>query len=153
CESILVERIPGKSTIGIEVPNRKREIISLRECIEVSDFTDNASYLTVALGKDISGRIRVADLATMPHLLVAGSTGSGKRLLVNTIVMSILMKATPEQVRFIMVDPKTVELGLYVDIPHLLTPVITDMKKASNALKNATREMERRLKLLAEYGV
>jgi S-DNA-T family DNA segregation ATPase FtsK/SpoIIIE len=153
CESILVERIPGKSTVGIEVPNRKREIISLRECIEVPDFAENASFLTVALGKDISGRIRVADLTTMPHLLVAGSTGSGKSVLINTLVMSILMKATPEQVRFIMVDPKTVELGLYVDIPHLLTPVITDMKKASNALKNATREMERRLKLLAEYGV
>jgi S-DNA-T family DNA segregation ATPase FtsK/SpoIIIE len=153
CESILVERIPGKSTVGIEVPNRKREIISLRECVEASDFSDNPSFLTVALGKDISGRIRVADLTSMPHLLVAGSTGSGKSVLVNTLVMSVLMKATPEQVRFIMIDPKTVELGLYVDIPHLLTPVITDMKKASNALKNATREMERRLKLLAEYGV
>jgi S-DNA-T family DNA segregation ATPase FtsK/SpoIIIE len=153
CESILVERIPGKSTVGIEVPNRNREIISLRECIEVPDFAENPSFLTMALGKDISGRIRVADLAAMPHLLVAGSTGSGKSVLINTMVMSILMKATPEQVRFIMVDPKTVELGLYVDIPHLLTPVITDMKKASNALKNATREMERRLKLLAEYGV
>ncbi len=153
CESILVERIPGKSTVGIEVPNRKREIISLRECIEVPDFTGNTSYLTMALGKDINGRIRVADLTSMPHLLVAGSTGSGKSVLINTLIMSILMKATPEQVRFIMIDPKTVELGLYVDIPHLLTPVITDMKKASNALKNATREMERRLKLLAEYGV
>jgi S-DNA-T family DNA segregation ATPase FtsK/SpoIIIE len=153
CESILVERIPGKSTVGIEVPNRRREIISLRECVEVPDFAENPSFLTMALGKDISGRIRVTDLTTMPHLLVAGSTGSGKSVLINTLVMSILMKATPEQVRFIMVDPKTVELGLYVDIPHLLTPVITDMKKASNALKNATREMERRLKLLAEYGV
>jgi S-DNA-T family DNA segregation ATPase FtsK/SpoIIIE len=153
CESILVERIPGKSTVGIEVPNRQREIISLRECIEVSDFKDNASFLTMALGKDINGRIRVSDLSSMPHLLVAGSTGSGKSVLINTLVMSILMKATPDQVRFIMIDPKTVELGLYVDIPHLLTPVITDMKKASNALKNATREMERRLKLLAEYGV
>ncbi len=153
CESILVERIPGKSTVGIEVPNRKREIISLRECVETADFTENASFLTMALGKDISGRIRVTDLTTMPHLLVAGSTGSGKSVLINTMVMSILMKATPEQVRFIMIDPKTVELGLYVDIPHLLTPVIADMKKASNALKNATREMERRLKLLAEYGV
>jgi S-DNA-T family DNA segregation ATPase FtsK/SpoIIIE len=153
CESILVERIPGKSTVGIEVPNRKREIISLRECIEVADFAENPSFLTMALGKDISGRIRVADLASMPHLLVAGSTGSGKSVLINTMVMSILMKATPEQVRFIMIDPKTVELGLYVNIPHLLTPVITDMKKASNALKNATREMERRLKLLAEFGV
>ncbi len=153
CESILVERLPGKATVGIEVPNRRREIISLRESLESSEFTQSSSYLTMALGKDISGRIWVADLDSMPHLLVAGSTGSGKSVLINSMIMSILMKATPDQVRFIMIDPKTVELGLYLDIPHLLTPVITDMKKASNALKNATREMERRLKLLAEHGV
>ena len=153
CESVMVERIPGKSTIGIEVPNRKREIISLREVIESPEFNDKTSLLTMAVGKDINGRIKVADLAAMPHVLVAGSTGSGKSVLINTIIMSILFKASPDEVRFILVDPKTVELGLYVDIPHLLTPVITDMKKASNALKNVTREMERRLKLLAEYGV
>jgi S-DNA-T family DNA segregation ATPase FtsK/SpoIIIE len=139
--------------VGIEIPNRKREVISLREVIESPEFADAESLLTMALGKDINGRIKCADLASMPHVLVAGSTGAGKSVLINSIVMSILYKATPEQVRFIMVDPKTVELGLYVDIPHLLTPVITDMKKAANALKNATREMERRLKLLAEFGV
>lgn len=153
CESIMVERIPGKSTVGIEIPNRKREVIALREVIESPEFSEADSLLTMALGKDINGRIKCADLASMPHVLVAGSTGAGKSVLINSIVMSILYKATPDQVRFIMVDPKTVELGLYVDIPHLLTPVITDMKKASNALRNATREMERRLKLLAEFGV
>jgi DNA segregation ATPase FtsK/SpoIIIE, S-DNA-T family len=153
CESVMVERIPGKSTIGIEVPNRRRETIVLREMIESPEFTESASFITMVLGKDINGRNRVANLATMPHLLIAGSTGAGKSVLVNSIIMSILFKAAPDQVRFVMVDPKTVELGLYVDIPHLLTPVITDMKKASNALKNATREMERRLKLLAEFGV
>ncbi len=153
CESILVERIPGKSTVGIEVPNRKREIITLREVVESREFREYESPLTVALGKDINGRLNVADLASMPHLLVAGSTGSGKSVMINAFVMSILLRATPDEVRFIMVDPKTVELGLYHEIPHLLTPVITDMKKASNALKNATTEMERRLKLLAEHGV
>ena len=153
CESILVERIPGKSTIGIEVPNRRREIIALREMIECSEFNDSSSLLTLALGKDINGRMRVSELTSMPHVLIAGSTGAGKSVLINSLIMSILYKATPYQVRFIMVDPKTVELGPYAEIPHLLTPVITDMKKASNALKNATREMERRLKLLAQYGV
>ena len=153
CESILVERIPGKSTIGIEVPNRKREIITLREIIESPEFDGSDSLLTLALGKDINGRIHTGTLDSMPHLLVAGSTGSGKSVLINSLVMSILYTSTPEQVRFIMVDPKTVELGLYEDIPHLLTPVITDMKKASNALRNVTREMEQRLKLLAEHGV
>jgi len=153
CESILVERIPGKSTVGIEVPNRKREIISLREIIESEEFQNNNSPISIALGKDISGRIRVTDLSSLPHLLIAGSTGSGKSVLINSIIMSILLKAQPEQVRFILVDPKTVELGLYGDIPHLLTPVVTDMKLASNALKNVTREMEYRLKLLAEHGV
>ncbi len=153
CESIMVERIPGKSTVGIEIPNRRREVISFREVIEAPEFADAESLLTMAMGKDIDGRIKSADLASMPHVLIAGSTGSGKSVLINSIIMSVLYKATPDEVRFIMVDPKTVELGLYVDIPHLLTPVITDMKKASNALKNATREMERRLKLLAEFGV
>lgn len=152
-ESILVERIPGKSTVGIEVPNSRREVISLREILESREFREARSPLTVALGKDISGRIKTADLSTMPHLLVAGSTGSGKSVMVNAFIMSILLRATPSEVRFIMVDPKTVELGLYHEIPHLLTPVITDMKKAANALKNAVSEMERRLKLLAEHGV
>ena len=153
CESIMVERIPGKSTIGIEVANHRREVISFREVIEAPEFSESDSLLTMAMGKDIDGRIKTADLSSMPHLLVAGSTGSGKSVLVNSIIMSVLFKATPDEVRFIMIDPKTVELGLYVDIPHLLTPVITDMKKASHALKNVTREMECRLKLLAEFGV
>ncbi len=153
CESIRIERIPGKSTVGLEAPNRKREIISLREVLESPEFNESSSCLTMALGKDINGRLRTTQLDSMPHLLIAGSTGSGKSVLINSFILSILYKATPEQVRFIMVDPKTVELGLYDGIPHLLTPVITDMKKAANALKNATREMERRLKLLAEHGV
>jgi S-DNA-T family DNA segregation ATPase FtsK/SpoIIIE len=153
CESILVERTPGKSTVGIEVPNKHREIIGLKEVLDSPDFRDSKSILTVALGKDINGKIHVADLTKMPHVLVAGSTGAGKSVLINCLIMSILLRATPDDVRFIMIDPKTVELGLYHDIPHLLTPVITDMKKATNALKNATREMERRLKLLAEHGV
>ncbi len=152
-ESILIERIPGKSTVGIEVPNRRREVIMLREIIESAEFQDSASRLTVALGKDINGRIRTANLDSMPHLLIAGSTGSGKSVLMNCLIMSVLYKATPDEVRFIMVDPKRLELGLYEDVPHLLTPVITDIKKAAYALRNATLEMERRLKLLATLGV
>lgn len=153
CESILVERIPGRPTVGIEVPNKDREVISLREVIDSPGFRQSKSFLTFALGKDINGRIHCADLAGMPHLLVAGQTGSGKSVMVNCVIMSILLRATPEDVRFILVDPKTVELALYRDVPHLLTPVITDMKKANNALRNATREMDRRLQLLAQYGV
>jgi len=152
-ESILIERIPGKSTVGIEVPNRRREVISLREIIESPEFQESGSHLTIALGKDINGRIRTANIETMPHVLIAGSTGSGKSVLMNCLIMSVLYKATPEEVRFIMVDPKRLEMGLYEDIPHLLTPVITDLKKASYALRNATLEMERRLKLLATQGV
>ena len=152
CESILIERIPGRSTVGIEVPNQDREVISFREVVETLVFERSESMLTFALGKDINGKIHCADLATMPHLLVAGQTGSGKSVMVNTMIMSILLRATPDDVRFILVDPKAVELALYRDIPHLLTPVITDMKEATNALKNATREMERRLQLLARHG-
>ena len=152
-ESILVERIPGKSTVGIEVPNKNREVISLREVIDSRAFRRSKSMLSFALGKDINGKIHCADLAGMPHLLVAGQTGSGKSVMINSVIMSILLRATPDDVRFILVDPKTVELGLYRDIPHLLTPVITDMKVAANALKNATKEMERRLQLLARFGV
>ncbi len=151
-ESILIERIPGKPTVGIEVPNSKREVISLRQMIESDEFQQSPSHLTIALGKDINGRIRVTSLETMPHLLIAGSTGSGKSVMINSMVMSILYKATPDDVRFIMVDPKRVELGIYENIPHLLTPVIVDTKKATNALRNAVLEMERRLRLLAEYG-
>jgi S-DNA-T family DNA segregation ATPase FtsK/SpoIIIE len=152
-ESILIERIPGKPTVGIEVPNTKREVISLRQMLESDEFNQSHSHLTIALGKDINGRIRVAALDAMPHLLIAGSTGSGKSVMINSMIMSILYKATPDDVRFIMVDPKRVELGMYENIPHLLTPVIVDPKKATNALKNAVLEMERRLRLLAEVGV
>jgi S-DNA-T family DNA segregation ATPase FtsK/SpoIIIE len=152
-ESILIERIPGKPTVGIEVPNSKREVISLRQILESDEFDTSASPLTIALGKDINGRIKVTALDSMPHLLIAGSTGSGKSVMLNSLIMSILYKATPQQVRMIMVDPKRLEFGLYEGIPHLLTPVITDSKKATNALRNAVLEMERRLKLLASRGV
>ena len=152
-ESILIERIPGKPTVGIEVPNTRRELIALRQLLESDEFQSSHSFLTIPLGKDINGRIRVAALEAMPHLLIAGSTGSGKSVMINSMIMSILYKATPDEVRLIMVDPKRVELGMYEGIPHLLTPVITDPKKATNALRNAVLEMERRLRLLAEYGV
>jgi len=152
-ESILIERIPGKPTVGIEVPNSKREVIALRQILESDEFRDSPSPLTVALGKDINGRIKVAALDSMPHLLIAGSTGAGKSVMLNSLIMSILYKSTPDQVRMIMVDPKRLEFGLYEGIPHLLTPVITDAKKATNALRNAVLEMERRLKLLASRGV
>jgi S-DNA-T family DNA segregation ATPase FtsK/SpoIIIE len=152
-ESILIERIPGKPTVGIEVPNTRRELIALRAMLESDEFQASASRLTIPLGKDINGRIRMAALDAMPHLLIAGSTGSGKSVMINSMIMSILYKSTPDEVRLIMVDPKRVELGMYEGIPHLLTPVITDPKKATNALRNAVLEMERRLRLLAEYGV
>ena len=152
-ESILIERIPGKPTIGIEVPNNRREVISLRQILESEEFGGSPSRLTICLGKDISGRIKVAALESMPHLLIAGSTGAGKSVMLNSMIMSILYKATPEEVRMILVDPKRLEMGLYEGVPHLLTPVITDAKKATNALRNAVLEMERRLKLLAGQGV
>ncbi len=152
-ESILVERMAGKSTVGIQVPNREREIIWLRENIESHEFIGTKSKLTVALGKDINGRIVTADLAGMPHLLIAGSTGAGKSVAINAMIMSILYKATPDQVRLILVDPKRLELGNYEGVPHLYTPIITEPKLAANALRNAVREMERRLKVLAEKGV
>jgi S-DNA-T family DNA segregation ATPase FtsK/SpoIIIE len=152
-ESILIERIPGKPTVGIEVPNSRRELISLRQILESEEFSDSHSRLTICLGKDISGRIKVAALESMPHLLIAGSTGAGKSVMLNSMIMSILYKATPDEVRMILVDPKRLEMGLYEGVPHLLTPVITDAKKATNALRNAVLEMERRLKLLAGQGV
>jgi S-DNA-T family DNA segregation ATPase FtsK/SpoIIIE len=151
-ESILIERIPGKPTIGIEVPNVRREVISLRAVLESPEFETSPSHLTISMGKDINGRIKVATLETMPHLLIAGSTGSGKSVMINSLIMSILYKSTPDEVRMIMVDPKRVELGMYEGVPHLLTPVITDPRKATNALRNAVLEMERRLRLLAEQG-
>jgi len=152
-ESILVERMPGKSTVGVQVPNREREIIWLRENIESPEFLGSKSKLTVAMGKDINGRIAAADLAGMPHLLIAGSTGTGKSVAINAMIMSILYKATPEEVRLVLVDPKRLELGNYEGVPHLYTPIITEPKLAANALRNAVREMERRLKLLAAKGV
>ena len=152
-ESILVERMAGKSTVGIQVPNRQREIIFLRENIESQEFMGSRSKLTMAMGKDINGRIVTADLAGMPHLLIAGSTGAGKSVAINAMIMSILYKATPDQVRLILVDPKRLELGNYEGVPHLYTPIITEPKLAANALRNAVREMERRLKLLASKGV
>jgi S-DNA-T family DNA segregation ATPase FtsK/SpoIIIE len=152
-ESILIERIPGKPTVGIEVPNSKREVISLRQILESEEFRTAQSRLVLPLGKDVSGRIKVSALETMPHLLVAGSTGSGKSVMLNSMIMSILYKSTPDEVRMIMIDPKRVELGIYEGIPHLLTPVITDPRKATNALRNAVLEMERRLKLLASRQV
>ena len=152
-ESILIERIPGKSTVGIEVPNQRRQTIMLREVIESADFVNSASRLTLALGKDLIGRVRVSDLAQMPHLLIAGSTGTGKSVFLNSLIVSMLYKATPDELKMVMVDPKRLELGLYEDIPHLLAPVVTDPKVASNVLRNAVREMERRLKLLAQRGV
>jgi S-DNA-T family DNA segregation ATPase FtsK/SpoIIIE len=152
-ESILIERIPGKSTIGIEVPNDRRETIALREIIEAPEFANSPSKLTLAMGRDLHGRIRVTDLASMPHLLIAGSTGTGKSVFINSLMMSILYKATPDEVKMVLVDPKRLELNLYEGIPHLIAPVVTDPKVASNVLRNATREMENRLKLLAQRGV
>src|SRR5438552_12064559 len=145
--------MPGKSTVGIQVPNRERETIWLRELIESQEYVGTKSRLTLAMGKDINGRIITADLASMPHLLIAGSTGSGKSVTINAMIMSILYKATPEQVRLILVDPKRLELGVYEGVPHLYVPIITEPRLASNALRNAVREMERRLKVLAEKGV
>ena len=152
-ESILIERMPGKNTVGIQVPNHRRETISLRDCIESDDFHKAKSRLTIAMGKDINGLIRTADLAEMPHVLIAGSTGSGKSVAINAMIMSLLYRTTPAQVRLILVDPKRVELGMYEGVPHLFTPIITEPKLAANALRNAVREMERRLKLLASRSV
>ncbi|MDR3764649.1 MAG: DNA translocase FtsK [Acidobacteriota bacterium] len=152
-ESILIERMAGKSTVGIQVPNARRETIYLREVIENQEFAASKSRLTVALGKDINGRLMVTELNNMPHLLIAGSTGSGKSVAINAFIMSLLYKSTPDQVRLILVDPKRVELTNYDGVPHLFTPIISEPKLASNALRNAVREMERRLKLLAQHGV
>ena len=152
-ESVLIERMQGKSTVGIQVPNHERETIWLRDVVECESFAQSKSKLAIALGKDINGRIVTADLASMPHVLIAGSTGSGKSVAINAMIMSVLFKSTPEQVRMILVDPKRVELGMYEGIPHLFTPIITEAKLAANALRNAVKEMERRLKLLAANHV
>jgi S-DNA-T family DNA segregation ATPase FtsK/SpoIIIE len=152
-ESVLIDRIPGKSTVGIQIPNHLREQISLRELLESELYRRSHSKLTVALGKTIHGEPYVADLATMPHLLIAGSTGTGKSVGINAMLTSVLYRATPDDVRLIMIDPKRLELGMYEDIPHLLTPVVVDPKQAANALRWAVREMEERYKTLAAEGV
>jgi len=152
-ESVLIDRIPGKSTVGIQIPNPNREQITLRELLETDLYQRATSKLTMALGKTIHGEPFVSDLATMPHLLIAGSTGAGKSVSVNAMITSILYRATPDDVRFIMIDPKRLELGMYEDIPHLLTPVVVDPKQAANALRWATVEMEERYKMLAAHGV
>ena len=152
-ESIRIERIPGKAVVGMEIPNNQRETIFLRDVIDSKEFNESESALTVALGKVIDGRRQVADLTKMPHLLIAGATGAGKSVGVNSLIVSILYKARPDEVKFIMVDPKRLELGLYADIPHLATPIITDPKRAAISLKWAVSEMERRYKELAGWGV
>lgn len=149
----VVEVIPGKPYVGLELPNKHRQTVYLREVLDCAKFRDNPSPLAVVLGKDIAGQPVVADLAKMPHLLVAGTTGSGKSVGVNTMIISMLYKATPEEVRFIMIDPKMLELSVYEGIPHLLTEVVTDMKDAANALRWSVGEMERRYKLMSALGV
>ena len=149
----VVEIIEGTPYIGLEIPNQERELVSFREIIASDQFQQAKSPITLALGKDVSGQTVVADLAKMPHLLVAGTTGSGKSVAINTMILSMLYKATPDQVRMIMVDPKMLELSIYEGIPHLLTPVVTDMKEAQNALRWAVAEMERRYKLMSKVGV
>jgi DNA segregation ATPase FtsK/SpoIIIE, S-DNA-T family len=152
-ESVLIDRIPGKSTVGIQIPNKNRDLISMRELLESEAYKKSASRLTLALGKTIHGEPFVGDLATMPHLLIAGSTGTGKSVSVNAMLSSILFRSTPDEVRLIMIDPKRLELGMYEEIPHLLTPVVVDPKLAANALRWAVREMEERYKTLAKVGV
>jgi DNA segregation ATPase FtsK/SpoIIIE, S-DNA-T family len=151
-QNIRVSPIPGKATIGVEVPNKQREIVSLREIVTSDSFKKSHSKLTLALGKDIFGSPIVADLAKMPHLLVAGATGAGKSVSINSMVMSILYKSTPLEVKMLMIDPKLLELSMYEDIPHLISPVITNPKKAAEALRKMVFEMERRYRLLAERG-
>jgi DNA segregation ATPase FtsK/SpoIIIE, S-DNA-T family len=152
-ESVLIDRIPGKSTVGIQIPNQNREQISLRELLQSELYQRSTSRLTLALGKTIHGEPFVTDLAAMPHLLIAGSTGTGKSVALNAMLSSILFRATPDEVRLIMIDPKRLELGMYEEIPHLLTPVVVDPKQAANALRWAVRETEDRYKKLAAEGV
>jgi len=149
----VVDVIPGKSVIGLEIPNTKREIVYLREILASEAYEKSSSALTLGLGKNISGRPIVADVARMPHLLVAGTTGSGKSVAVNSMILSLIYKASPDQVRMIMVDPKMLELSVYEGIPHLLAPVVTDMKEAANALRWCVAEMERRYRLMSQLGV
>ncbi|MBO1928115.1 DNA translocase FtsK 4TM domain-containing protein [Thiomicrorhabdus sp. 6S2-11] len=149
----VVDVIPGKAVVGIEIPNEKREIVSFRDVLSSSEFAKSKSPLSIAIGKDISGKPVVADIARMPHLLVAGTTGAGKSVGVNSMILSMLYKSTPEEVRLIMIDPKMLELSVYDDIPHLLAPVVTDMNDAANALRWCVFEMDRRYQLMAKMGV
>ncbi len=149
----IVEVIPGKTVVGLEIPNEKREIIALQEILASREYEQSHSPLTLALGKDIGGKPVVADLARMPHLLVAGTTGSGKSVAINSMLLSLLYKSVPQQVRLILIDPKMLELSVYERVPHLLTPVVTDMKEAANALRWSVGEMERRYKLMSALGV
>jgi len=149
----VVETIPGKSCMGLEIPNPKRQTVRLSEILSSQVYNDTSSPLTLAMGKDIAGKAVVADLARMPHLLVAGTTGSGKSVAINAMILSLLYKATPKEVRLIMVDPKMLELSVYEGIPHLLAPVVTDMKQAAHALTWCVAEMERRYKLMSAMGV
>ncbi len=152
-ESIRIARLPGKSTVGIEAPNSRRKIIRIREILESKQFQKSRSKLTLAIGKEIHGEDVVADLARAPHLLIAGTTGSGKSVALNSMLLSLLYKATPDEVKLVLVDPKRLEFGLYEDIPHLLTPVVVDADRAANALGWAVREMEKRYRTLADFGV
>ncbi|MCC7090944.1 MAG: DNA translocase FtsK 4TM domain-containing protein [Nitrosomonas sp.] len=149
----VVETIPGKTSMGLELPNPKRQIVRLQEILSSQAYADSASLLTIALGKDISGRPIVSDLAKMPHALVAGTTGSGKSVAINAVILSLIYKTPPEQTRLILIDPKMLELSVYEGIPHLLTPVVTDMREASSALRWCVNEMERRYKLMSALGV
>ena len=149
----IVEVIPGKSVVGLEIPNEQRELVRLSEILRSQAYDESSSPLTLSLGKDISGHPLVADLSKMPHLLVAGTTGAGKSVAINGMLLSLLYKSTPDDVRLILIDPKMLELSVYADIPHLLTPVVTDMKEAANALRWCVAEMERRYRLMSELGV
>ena len=152
-ESVRIDRMAGRATVGIEVPNRRQETIYPRELIASERFKQSSSKLTLALGKDITGDVFVAELDRMPHLLIAGATGAGKSVGLNGMIVSLLYKAVPGELRFIMIDTKMIELGIYADIPHLLIPVVTEAKKAATALKWAVREMEQRYRKLAALGV
>jgi len=149
----VVENIPGKTVIGLEVPNENREIVNLIEGLNSAEYEKSKSPLSLVMGKDIAGMAVIADLAKMPHVLIAGTTGSGKSVCINALILSLVYKSTPEQVRMIMVDPKMLELSVYEDIPHLLAPVVTDMQKAANALRWCIVEMDRRFRLMAALGV
>ena len=151
--SARVSTVPGRTVIGIELPNEKREMVNFREILSSRDYGDGTQNLPLALGKDIGGSSMVADLAKMPHLLIAGTTGSGKSVAINTMILSLLYKLRPEECRMIMIDPKMLELSVYEGIPHLLAEVVTDMKEAANALRWCVGEMERRYRLMSALGV